>query len=319
MFLNEKWKKQYRDIFELICKDPRIEITTLSEEMKINRETVTNRLNEAHEQGFIIGPQIRKRSYQNFSEYVYLVNCKDPLELFLQYIKNRNITYHAAMEGSPNLWVTSREKISIDGDVFASGLRSDYYMSFPPHHSWETAIKAMNKKGKRFNPEDYQQKGIIQNHWDKTIEWSEEDKKLFRELKYDLRKPLTPIMKKHYIFKDEIDQWLERLPECCSILTSYFPDTISAYDPYLYIFETDYEDFIIDLFSELPTSCLFFKISDKLILRAYIDREFLRNTDLPENKISNLHIPLLVRNLKKRKIIKKGAHGIVTYHWRKDI
>ena len=319
MLLNEKWKKQYRDIFELICKDPRIEITTLSEELGLDRETVTNRLNEACKQGRIIGPQIRRRSYQNFSEYVYLVNCKDPLELFLQYIKNRNITYHAVMEGSPNLWVTSKEKISIEGDVLASGLRSDYYMSFPPHHSWETAIKAMNKKGRRFDPEDYQQKGVIQNHWDKTIEWSEEDKKLFRELKYNLRKPLTPLIRKCGISGRKAWNWLERLPECCSILTSYFPDTISAYDPYLYIFETDYEDFLIDLFSELPTSCLFFKVSDKLILYAYIDREFLRNTDLQENRISKLHIPLLIRSLQKKGIIRKRAHGIVTYHWRKDI
>jgi len=30
----------------------------------------------------------------------------------------------------------------------------------------------------------------------------------------------------------------------------FYPTFISSYDPYLWIFETHYEDFIIDLFSD---------------------------------------------------------------------
>jgi hypothetical protein len=35
----------------------------------------------------------------------------------------------------------------------------------------------------------------------------------------------------------------------------------------MFMFETDYEDFIVDLFSELPTSTFFFKVANKLFVR----------------------------------------------------
>ena len=91
------------------------------------------------------------------------------------------------------------------------------------------------------------------------------------------------------------------------------------YDPYIFVFETDYEDFIIDLFSELPTSCLFFKVSGKLVLYAYVDREQVKSIDLHVPDISKMHIPLLIRNLIKKGIIKSKERAAVAYHWRKDI
>ena len=222
------------------------------------------------------------------------------------------------MEGSPNLWVISKEEIDIEGNVLVGGLRSDYHVSLPPNHSWKTSVKNMNKRVEESDPDDHQSKNTLRTHWNETIEWTKKDEKLFREFKYNLRKPLTPIMKKHYIFKDEIEQFFNKLPECCSIITEYYPESISAYDPYLYIFETDYEDFLIDLFSQLPTSCWFFKVSDRLILYTYLDRELLRSGGKRRiSDVSKLHIPLLTRNLLKKGFIRNKIQAIVDYHWGK--
>ena len=265
-------------------------------------------------------PNIRKRSYSNFREYVYFVRCKDPLELYLKYSKDERIVYHAVMDGFANLWVISKEEIDIEGDVLISGLRSDYHISFAPNHSWKTAIKIMEEKTEKFDPDKYVPKGTIQTHWDETIEWDEKDEDLFRYFKYDLRKPLDPIRKEHQITSYKAWGWLKKLPECCTVYTRYFPEGILGYDPYIYVFETDYEDFIIDLFSELPTSTLFFKVSNKLILLAYVQRESVRNgSNRPISDVNELHIPLLVRSLLKRRIIKSEEHAIVNYHWGKSI
>jgi hypothetical protein len=52
-------------------------------------------------------------------------------------------------------------------------------------------------------------------------------------------------VKKNYrISGNELREWLEKLPECCTIATSYFPEKLSGYESYLFLFETDYEDFI---------------------------------------------------------------------------
>jgi hypothetical protein len=85
------------------------------------------------------------------------------------------------------------------------------------------------------------------------------------------------------------------------------------------MFDTDYEDFIIDLYSELPTSCLFFKVSGKLVLRAYIRRNLLRSSDFEAFNANKLQIPLLNRDLTKKGIIKNKERAVVAHHYRKDI
>ena len=224
------------------------------------------------------------------------------------------------MDGFANFYVISKEKIDIEGDILISGPRSDYHVSFAPNHSWKTAIKIMEEKKEKFDPDKYEPRGTIQTHWDVTIEWDKKDEILFRYFKYDLRKPMERIRKKHRISGRMGMNWLKKLPEYCTIITRFYPEKRSSYDPYFFIFETDYEDFIIELFSELPTSTLFFKVSDKLIVHAYIERKSVRDDDIqPVSDVSALHIPLLIRSLLKKGIIKSRAHAIVNYHWGKSI
>jgi hypothetical protein len=222
------------------------------------------------------------------------------------------------MDGFANLWVTSLDKMIIQGNILVGGPVSDMHVSFAPTYSWEEAKRIMWEKVERFDPADYEPKGIVQTHYDEQIEWGEEDEILYRYFKYDLRKPLDPLIKKGYT-KNKIYKWLKKLPECCSIITKYYPQTRAAYDPYIFFFETDYEDFIIDVFSEIPTSPVFFKVSDKLVLYAYVARDFLRVNNQPISNITRVHIPLLIRRLLREGIIKNEMHALVDYYWTKDI
>ena len=314
----EKKRKEYRIIYELLYENSRTEILDVAEAIGRSRNTASFRLHEAFDQGYVSDTHIRKRSFKNFREYMYVVNCEDALETYLELIEDENVVYHATMNGFANLWVISKEKMIIEGNILAGGPLSDYHVSYAPDHSWETAVEIMNKEVKNFKPANYEPKGIIKTHFDETVKWGETDETLYRYFKDNLRKPIKRVMKEKNISGWKTYEWFSRLPECCSIITKYYPETRELYDPYIFVFETDYEDFIIDLFSELPTSSLFFKVSDKLILDAYVDRKFMRGRNLPVSDISKLHILLLTRELLKRKIIKSKAHAIVTYHWRKD-
>ncbi len=125
-------------------------------------------------------------------------------------------------------------------------------------------------------------------------------------------------MRDHHVSAKKIYDFFERLPTCCTIITYYFPVPISALEPYLFIMETDYEDLVIELFSELPTSCLFFKVADKLILYVFLKTEFLRFTDVDTNGFDRLHLNILIMNLLKKGILKSETHTIVEYYWGKD-
>ncbi len=228
-----------------------------------------------------------------------------------------NIIYHATKQGATNLWVVSGKELNINCDKVVGGLRSDYHVSFAPNQSWETAIQKMRRMVEDFNPKDYEPEGIIKTHLNETIEWDSEYEALFKEFNYDLTKSIKKIMKKHLISWTKFEKWFKDLPRLCTVMTGYYPGKISSHDPYLFTVETDYEDFIVNLFSELPTTALFFRVSDQLFILAYTKREYVRVMD-SQIHISKLQIPNLVTNLLERGTILSETHGIVECYWNSD-
>lgn len=315
----EDRRRQYRLIYEVLWKDPRIHVKDLARVLNINPRAASRRLSEALSLGIFSPLQIRIRSFSNKLEYMYFVNSEDPLEMYMELSENPNVIYHAVMDGFSNLWIVTKEKIRIDGDIVLEGVRSDYHVAFAPDHSWEQSVAAMQKKVEGFNPKMYCPTRRIQSHWHESIPWGKDDEILYRAFKYNLRKKLTQVMEEHFLSTTKVYEWLNRLPECCTIFMRYFPSGVSTYDPYLFMFETDYEDFIVDLFSELPTSSFFFRVGDKLFLSARIEKSSVRNVDYEMSNISQLHIPLLIKALKKKEVLRREAHALFEYHWKKEL
>jgi DNA-binding Lrp family transcriptional regulator len=311
-------EKQRRMICELLLETPRIYIQDLATEVGMCRQTLRERLREAREQLYIVGPEIRKRSYKNLREYVYFIDCEDSELTYLEMREDQRIIYHAKTIGFCNLWVISREEIDIKGDIIVKGYRSDYHVSYAPNRSWEDAINIMKQKIETFDPTGYTPKKIIKTHLDETIEWDEKDESLYKYFKCDMRKPLGAAMKELGIGKNEVYDFLSKLPQCCTVFTSYFPENLLSYDSYLFMFETDYEDFIIELFSELPTTSSFFKISDKLFAYIHLPKQLIRDTDL-EITGNMLYLPPLILDLAQRGIVKAKKYTIVEYFKQRDL
>ncbi len=170
----------------------------------------------------------------------------------------------------------------------------------------------MRKEIKTFDPRTYVNKNTIKTHFNETIEWDEQDELMYRYFKYSLRNSLSPVMKEYEIPKDKIYEFLDRLPETCTIGLGYYPEMLLTYDNYLFMFETDYEDFIIDLFSEFPTTTSFFKVSNKLFIFAHVLKKFMKNTE-SQNTVEDWYIPLIMVELSKKGIIKEKTRGIIGY------
>jgi hypothetical protein len=311
-------RKQFRKIYEYLCDKPRFQPHHVAKEMGLRPSSVKYRLEEAIEKEYIVGPQIRKKSFFNLKSYVNFVDCDDPLDMYQRYKKDKNVIYHAILDGFCNFQVISEKKMNIKGSVL-EGVLPDYFLSRPPDHSWGMAINTMRDMVRKFNPEDYIPKGYITNHWNETVEWSEEHEILYQEFKYNLRKLLKPLARKYGIYMGRIKSFLEQLPEYCTIFTCYYQESLSAYEEYVYVFETEYEDFIIDVFSELPATCWFYKVEDKLIAHLQITIIPLRWKNIPIQEVSELQVPFLVKELAKREILKSEVHAVFRYYWRKDI
>jgi hypothetical protein len=152
---------------------------------------------------------------------------------------------------------------------------------------------------------------------DKAIKWTREDEFLYKYFKYDLRNPITSAAKEPGIWEHRVYNFLGRLPETCTIELGYFPESLSAYDPYLFMFDTDYEDFVIDLFSELPATSSFFKVSNKLFVNIHVPEKLFGIDD--SNPSHKLSIPLLALDLEEKGIVKKKDYVVLEYYRSKDI
>jgi hypothetical protein len=274
-------------------------------------------LNEAYDQLYILGPDIRKRSYSNLKEYMYFVKCKRPELSYLRYQEDMNVVYHALLIGFCDLWIVSTKKIDIEGHIIAEGYRSDYYVSYAPNRSWQESLEIMKKSIEAFSSETFVPKHFIETHFHSTANWRPKDEFMYRYFKYNLRKPITPLLKDHKIYGKTIYNFLEKLPETCNINTHFYPETLSAYDPYLLMVDTDYEDFIIELFSQLPSSSSFFKVSDKLFSLIYVPKQYMRHVD--RSTVNMPHIPLLIADLLDKGVIRKRERAIVDYSWAKNL
>jgi hypothetical protein len=311
--------RHYRMIYEALwSQSPRTSVKDISSLLHVDPRTASKRMKEAFDSGYLAGPQVRKRSYANMKEYMYFISCENPFPKYVSYSRDEHVVYHARMAGFASLWIISRTPLDIRDPVVLEGYRSDYHLSYAPDHSWERAVELMN-----FSIETCDHKcepgKILKNRGDTYVQWDEEDEALYQYFKYNLRKLFSPVMRRHLISSGKIYTFLERLPSCCTITLSYYPEGIGSYDPYLFMFDTDYEDFLIDLFSLLPTSSFFFKVSGRLFLLAYVKRHLLRYDGLTMSDIGQLQIPLLVKSLLDTKIIKSEDHAIVEYHWAKDL
>jgi hypothetical protein len=309
---------RYR-IYESLLQRPRLRPHHLSRDLRLRPSSVSKIMKEAFKLGYIGGPQCRKKSYRNLREYVYIIRSPDPVDQYLRFREDSRIVYHTKMIGFSDIWAVTNEDIHIDGDIVVKGPRSDYYMSFALNCSWIDSLQTANDMVRNFDPSSYVPRKYIQNHWNETIEWDNTDEILFQEMKYDLRNPLEPVMRKYKIPRTRINKWLKRLPECCTIVASYYPETITAYDPYLFMFETEYEDFIVELFSQLPVSTFFFKVADKLFVYFHVKKELSRTTGKDAIELDKLRIPVLVEELYDRGIVTNDSYAIAEYFWGKDL
>jgi hypothetical protein len=312
--------RHYRMIYEVLwSQSPRISVKDISSILHVDPRTASKRVKEAFDRGYLSGPQVRKRSYTNMKEYMYFISCENPFPKYVSYSQDERVVYHARMAGFASLWIISRAPLDIRDPIVLEGYRSDYHLSYAPNHSWERAVELMNASIETCNLGKCEPGKILKNRYNTYVQWDDEDEALYQYFKYNLRKPFSPVMRRHLITSGKIYTFLEKLPSCCTITLSYYPEGVASYDPYLFMFDTDYEDFLIDLFSLLPTSSFFFKASGRLFLLAYVKRHLLRYDGLTMSDVGQLQIPLLVKHLLDKKIIKSEDHAIVEYHWAKDL
>lgn len=292
-------------MFTYIHEEPRISLSEIARRMQIDKRTASAWWKIAVENGIIVPPVLRRKSFLNFREYVYFLKVKDPAKLFEKLKESTEIIYYMVQTGFSNFGITSKNPIDPPDDVVLSGERSDYCLSIPPNCSFEKSLEVIQEKLTVLKDVELKPSPLV--YHDSFYEpWDEKDEILYWEYYYNMRKPLSSVMRENQIYSDKIMNWIRRRNEFGQILMFYFPEGERTYLPSIYVLKTDYDSVVIDLFSQLPVSSAFYRVGGCLVMTLYV----------PFRLIVRSSVRNVLSRLQEEALVEEYDNTIVEYHYR---
>lgn len=286
------YKVNTYDLFRVICENPRIEKKEISRMFKVNEKTGLNWWNKAVSRGIIRLPIFRRDSFLNFREYFYFLNVKDPHELYLQLQKNKDLMFYSVQTGFSNFQIVSRKEIDPPGDVVLGGERTDYFVSIPRDCTFQTSISLIRNKLSKIGSLNFPPSPLIY-HDEIFQQWDGLMEQIYQKFFNDFRRPIREILRTTDAYSDKIMEWIRSRDKFGCTIVMYFPEGLASYQPTTFCIETEYDSLLIDLFSQLPVSSLFYRIRDKLIVKLYLPFS-LEGRQIARETLSNLRKKELV-------------------------
>lgn len=275
---------------------------------KVNPKTVDTWWKAALEKRIIIPPVFRRKSYLNFREYYYFLNVKDPHEIYesLQ-TKELPITYCTVQTGFCNFQIISREPIDPPGDIIFSGPRSDFHVTVPPKCKYEEGVKKIEELLQNVHRIE-ERESPLQYHDEPYEPWDEKDEAIFWEIWNNVRISFTSVVKKLGTYNDKTWSWFRNRNFFGQTIIMFFPMGESSYQLSLYAIETEHDSMLIDLFSQLPTSTLFYRMDGRVIMGVYT----------PFTLKGRHIIRKILSILQKKELVTEYTNSIVEYYFRPD-
>ena len=268
-----KWKHAQSpyEVFQLLMKDPRVPMRDISKKFKINLKTAEIWWNHATERRIITIPVFRRKCFSNFYEYFYFLNTDDPHRFFIDIQQHKSVLYSSVETGFSNFLIISKKPLSFDEEIVLEGCRSDYYVSVPPDQNFETAVKRIRSKLKNINSFEHSPSPLIFRNCDYTV-WDDNDEKIYESLCNNLRKPFSHVLKETKTYSDKILKWYRSRDNFGNTIIMFFPDGDSSYILLRYFIDVSehFDSLLINIFSELPTSTVFYRLGKFLVASLYL-------------------------------------------------
>ncbi len=300
-----KRKRSYFKIFEQIYGTPSMSIYDISQNAGMSRNTVSKYLKEMYAQGIIIGPQIRLKPAPNYKEYVYLMNFRDPFQVFEGLKGFPNVLYHVMTFGDWNIMaVTNRlldfsQLVGFDSMVY-QGMRGCSYTPKVACTRWEDSFENSYDHVDQFTstPSAYKDRRLSS-----SLDWDEDMWKLYYTFKFNMRKKVTPTLREIKVRYETYTKWMKSLEEHSTIHVGFYPDGYQTYMTYCFMFSSDYEDSVRELFSLFPTTPFILEIGNQLMVF----------TNMISSRITR-GLFCTIYDMKRQDIIKGFRQAVAVFH-----
>lgn len=294
------------DIFLCLLNNPRIPKSEIARRFNVNHKTGNKWFEAAIKQQIIRLPIFRRKSFFNFREYFYFLNVKDPHELYVEMQSNlEGIMFYSVQTGFSNFQIVSAKKMTPPGKVVLSGERSDYHVTIPPNCTFETSISSIEKKLSTLSTVNSSPSPLVY-HDEIFEEWDDLAEQIYQKLYNSFRRPIKEILRTTDAYSDKIIKWLRNRDRFGHTIIMYFPEGLAAYQPTTYCIETEYDSLLIDLFSWLPVSTIFYRLNRKMIMNVF----------LPFNVEAKQLIRRILSVLGKKELVADYTNSIDEYGYR---
>jgi len=300
------YSKDPYEIFELLIEDPRMTKLQMARRFKVNPNTLVTWWNSAIDNRIILLPIFRRKSFKNFREFFYFLKTEDPHKLFeVLQIQDLPISYFSVQTGFCNFQIVAKEPIEPRGEVALSGERSDYFVTVPPKREFRESVRridAMLRNLDVLKP----RKSPLKYRDEEYTPWDEKDEAIYWEICNNLRIPFASVVQSAKTYNDKAWAWFRNREEFGDTMTFFFPRGESAYIPSLYVIDTNHDSLLIDIFSQLPATTVFYRIGGKVLMLAY----------LPFTSEGRSIVRKTLSILEKEELVTGYTNSIIEYHYR---
>jgi len=273
----------------------------------LSRNTVSAYVKDMYTKNIMVGPHLRMNPCLNYKEYVHLLKFTDPWLVFRGLNQFPHVLYHGMTFGDWNTLVITDMLLDFSQlkgfqTVVHQGIRGYSLTPKVAYTTWDTCFKAVNEHIVVFTPRtEYSNQQLTPLLWGKD-EW-----KLFYSFKYNMRKTVTPLLKKINVRYETYAKWMETLHNHCSIHTGFYPEGYKNYLSHCFLVSSDYRSLLQPLFSLLPATPFIMEVGDQLLIFV----------NVPSPQITNLFCTIY--HMKVKKIITTFSQAVVIFHYQHQI
>jgi len=293
-------------MFEFLLENARMPKSLMARKLGINPNTLYSWFDEAIEKRIIIPPIFRRKAFLNFKEYLYFLVVKHPHLLYEELQNSENISYFCVQTGFANFQIISSTPIKLDeSEIVLEGVRSDYHVTIPSECTFENSVSSIWKKMENLKSLE-EKESPLKFHKKRYKPWDKVDEKIYWLVRDNFRKPFREIIADLDTYSDKVLNWFRNRDQFGHTITMYFPHGESFYQPSLFSIKTDNDALLIDLFSCLPVSNVFYRINDRLMM--WINLPYLLEARILVRKV------LCV--LKKKELVEEYSNSVIEYFYR---
>jgi hypothetical protein len=264
LYSQEDIRRLQHCIYQIFSHDPRLYYNKGARRCGTVRNTFTKYWKEGLERGIFFPPQIRLKMYETRKEYIYLVQTDLVHELFKYYQNHPDVIYMAYTLGKFDLLIQTKKPLEvIPNNTIHYGSRSDYWYPETPHCEFDQALDKIDHLLQETHSPSYT---LVEYPKEPHVKGEVWGWKVFPYLKYDLRPNYTWIVKNLGISFASFYKGFEYLLAVSTVLLPYYPYGFLQYSHRFFVFWTDYEEVIRDIFSYLPCHVSITRVHDALLV-----------------------------------------------------